>query len=151
MPDPCRFATLSLPATIESIRPAATFLIETARRFRVPAAEDSLFEVALVEILTNAVTHGATGLSPGVMLCEIELTDTVLVVRVFDTGAGFDPSTIKPARPDSGGSEELSERGYGLTIVHAVFSSVQPIWRDGRFGIEVSLMTTGPKPDRPSQ
>jgi len=143
MTEPRRFSTRSVSPVIKSIRPMAAFLIDAARQLGVPAADEPLFEVALVELLTNAVEHGAPGAPPaGEILGEVEVHDGVFTVRVFDTGTGFDLSNVERAQPnrDTG---NLPEGGYGLTIVHAVFSKVQPIKRDGLFGIECSLIVAG--------
>lgn len=132
-------AAISIPSTIESIRPATTFVLETARMLRVPAASDPLFETAIVEVLTNALKHGNAGEPGGRILCELELTETAITLRVFDPGAGF----VLPLAPEPGLDpvrvEDLPEQGYGLQIMRAVFPTIHTISRDGRFGIELSL------------
>jgi anti-sigma regulatory factor (Ser/Thr protein kinase) len=141
-----RYSTaLSVPATIESIRPATRFLLDTARVQHVTAASDALFEVALGEVLTNAVKHGGCPLG-GTILCEVEVTDRAFVVRVFDCGSGFDMSAVALPAPDRDAPELLAESGYGLAIVRAVFSSVQSLWRNGRFGVELSLPLAAVEP-----
>ena len=136
---PRYFSTLSVPAAIDYIRPTATFLVEAARKLRLDAASKSLFEVAVVEVLTNAVVHGSSGRPDEVVRCELEVTDAAFIVRVFDPGSGFDLAKISPPDPDRSRVEAMPETGYGLMVVRSMFPGVQTIWQGGCFGVELTL------------
>jgi anti-sigma regulatory factor (Ser/Thr protein kinase) len=139
-PDDPYFASLTVPSCIESIRPAAAFLVQAARTLAVPAASNALFEVAIVEVLTNALKHGNKGRRDASIVCEIEVSAGRMIVRVFDAGAGF---TLPPRaeRPESGLDDVdlLPETGYGLPVIQSVFPAVQTVTRGGRFGVELPL------------
>ena len=50
-PDDCCFASVTVPSRVESVRLAASFLVQAAKNMHVPRADDSLFELAIVEAL----------------------------------------------------------------------------------------------------
>jgi len=138
--DGCTFASLRVPNRVESVRVAASFLMESAKNMRVPLASDSLFELAVVEALNNAVKHGNTGADTDAMIvCELELTGRRVTVRILDQGPGY----ALPAAPaPTGGSPDIlavPESGYGISIIQHVFPTVRTISRGDRFGLEMSL------------
>ena len=130
-------AAFSFPAALDSIRPATETLLETARGWGVGPAFGGLFEIALAEVIVNAVKHG--GQRPdGEIRCEIELAAGALVVRVFDAGAGFDPAAVLAPSPAREEPASLAESGYGLAIVRSQFTRVEPVWRGTVFGLELA-------------
>jgi anti-sigma regulatory factor (Ser/Thr protein kinase) len=132
------FMTFSAPAAAHSIRPATRTLIETVQSWGVPAASAGMFEVAIGEVMVNAIKHG--GERPDAEIrCELELAADALRVRVFDIGAGFDPAKVPAPSPDRTHPDRMAESGYGLAIVQAVFTSITPIWRGPVFGVELTL------------
>lgn len=134
------FASLTVPGRVESIRPAAAFIVQTARDMHVPAALDSLFELAIVEALNNAVKHGTTAERPDAMIvCEMELAGRCLTVRILDRGPGF--VVPRMPRPDWNTDDvrTVPENGYGVSIIQRVFSTVRTIARSGEFGLEMAL------------
>ena len=138
------FASLSVPNRIESVRLAASFLLQTARALKIPAADAGLFEVAIVEALNNAFKHGRQD-ATGSILCELELVDRCLKVRVFDEASGEPlelalPSAVAPW-PERTADEwkEIPESGYGLHLIAAVFPRLTAVKRDGHHGIEMEL------------
>lgn len=134
------FASVTVPGRVESIRPAGAFIVEIARNMQVPAALDSLFEVAIVEALNNAVKHGTTAEQPKAMVvCELELAGRCLTVRILDRGPGF--VVPRTPRPDWNADDmsTVPESGYGLGIIQRVFPTVRTIARPGEFGLEMVL------------
>ena len=132
-------ASLTVPNRVESVRPVASFVVQTARALNVPAATKPLFEVAVTEALTNAVKHGHSGEPNAVVMCELELTGARLALRIIDGGRGFTlPTQTLPAvSPDQ--VERLPESGYGVPIIQSIFPSVRAIRVNGRFGLELCL------------
>ena len=132
-------ASLTVPNRLESVRPAASFIVLTARALNVSAAADPLFEVAVTEALTNAVKHGHSGQVDAVVICELELTASRLTLRVTDSGKGFTipPPTLPSVSPEQ--VERLPESGYGVPIIQSMFPSVRAICVNGRFGLELCL------------
>lgn len=134
-----RSLSFTVPSRVESVRAAATMLVQAAQHMGVPAASDSVFELAIVEALNNAVTHGSKE-HAAVIVCELELGDRRLTVRVLDQGPGYDLPPLQP-RPEWTADDVLSipERGYGLPIIQSVFTATRTITRAGATGLEMSL------------
>lgn len=131
--------TLTVPNRVDSVRPAAAFVVETARAFKVPAAGTLLFEVGVTEALTNAVKHGHPGTEDAVIVCEVDYSPRQLAIRVIDGGPGFvipEPRLPRIA-PDE--VETLPESGFGLPIIQHAFPIVHAIRPGGRFGVELCL------------
>jgi anti-sigma regulatory factor (Ser/Thr protein kinase) len=132
-------ASLTVPNRVESVRPAATFLVQAARALQVAAASKPLFEVAITEAVTNAVKHGNSRDGDGVIVCELELDPKLLILRILDAGPGFTvPAPRLPkVRPEE--VETLPESGYGLPIIQSVFPVVRAVRVNGQFGLELCL------------
>lgn len=137
-------ASLSVPNRVESVRLAASFLVQTALALKIAAAENGLFEVAVVEALNNAFKHGRHD-ADGSILCELELVDRSLKVRVFDEASGVPLELALPAAvapwPERTAEEwqQIPESGYGLHLIAAVFPALRAVSRDGYHGIEMEL------------
>lgn len=132
-------ATLIVPNRVEFVRPAAAFLVHAARAYHVPAASQPVFEIAVTEALTNAVKHGRPLQGDGSIVCEIELHDRQLRLRVIDGGRGFripDRALPNIAPQDI---QSLPESGYGLPIIQSVFPIVRAIDVNNQFGVEMEL------------
>lgn len=133
------FATITVPNRVESIRPTVQFIIDTALRMEVPAASESLFEVAIAEALNNAVRHGNTTQSVDTdILCTLRRVGRQLIVSICDRGPGFN---LAGATPDWSPADVVSipEGGFGLPIIQQVFPVVRTIRRPGEFGLEMAL------------
>jgi len=139
-PDRYCYASVTVPARVESIRLAAEFIVQAARNMHVPPASESLFELAIVEALNNAVKHGSTAQRPDeLIVCEVERVEHRLTVRILDEGPGF----VLPRVPQPEWSiDDLStipESGLGISIIQSVFPTVRTITRPGEFGLEMAL------------
>lgn len=134
------YATISVPNRVESIRPTAQFIIAAAQRMDVPAASDSLFEVAIAEALNNAVRHGNTAKLPDAeILCTLRRVGRQLTLSICDQGPGFElPGPAPEWSPEN--VAMLPEGGFGLPIIQQVFPVVRTIRRrPGEFGLEMAL------------
>jgi anti-sigma regulatory factor (Ser/Thr protein kinase) len=135
------FASVSVPSRVESIRPAAEFIVSRARAMSAEAAAHALFEAAVVEALTNAFKHGNTLNRPGAMIvCEVEVVDRCLTVRIFDEGRGFVLPEHSPYGPiwRNDDAAAIPDRGFGLSIIRSVFPVIRGVTRPGQFGIEMT-------------
>lgn len=138
------FAQVTVPGRIESVRPTAAFVLEAARSLGLPVVENTLFEVAVVEALTNALQHNLRDADAS-LVCEFELTDGVLVIRVLDEGAAAPLALTIPAGaapwPELTNEswQSIPESGYGLYLMRAVFPEIRLVSRDGKHGIEMAL------------
>lgn len=137
-------ASVTVPGRIEWVRPAACFVVEAARNLRLSVADNRLFEVAVVEALTNALRHNVRD-EDAPLLCEFERAGTTLTVRVLDEGARAPLAVAIPAGAAPGPEltadswETIPEGGYGLYLMRAVFPQIRPVSRDGHHGIEMEL------------
>lgn len=138
-------ATVTVPATPAFVRTASEFIVRTARHLGFEAASGPLFEVAIVEAVTNAVKHGSRGREDAVVVCEVERTDDGLRIRICDEGEGYTPPEA-PAPPvgDNPDIASLPESGYGVPIIRSVFQDVQTRRRDGKFCLELTLVASLP-------
>ena len=137
-------ASLTVPGRIDSVRPAAAFLVKAARGRGIPAVEQPLFEVAIVEALNNALMHNSRdGEEP--LHCELDVQGNRLRVRILDEAARSPVVLTLPLSPAPAPLEtpeswsDIPESGYGLHLIHAVFPQLRPITRDGMHGIEMEL------------
>lgn len=135
------FASVTVPSHVSSVRVAAAFIVGAVRNMHVRQASDALFEVAIVEALNNAVLHGnAAQRAEALMVCELELADQRLIVRLYDQGQGF----VFPERPRDEWSADdranVPEGGFGLPIIANVFSTVRTFGRPGEFGVEMIMV-----------
>lgn len=137
-------ASLTVPNRIQSIRLAATFLVNAASVFKVPGVDGGLFEVAVVEALNNTLKHG-TGDPNACIVCDFEIEGRCLKIRVLDDAASAPLEFTLPAAgvplPERTADqwEAIPESGYGLHLIAAVFPSMRPVTRDGHHGIEMEL------------
>ncbi len=135
------FAAVTVPSQVRFIRLAAAFIVGAARHMHVEQASDALFEVAVVEALNNAVLHGnATQRPEALMVCELELADQRLIIRLYDQGQGF--VIPERARHDWCADDRASvpTGGFGLPIIAGVFSTVSTFGRPGEFGVEMTML-----------
>src|ERR1051326_411113 len=144
MNDDTLLASVTVPGRIESVRPAASLLASMARQMKVPPAERSLFEVALVEALSNAIKHNARDDNASIH-CDFELAGRTLIIRVLDEGARAPLALVVPtgaapwADSTADSWQSIPESGYGLYVIREVFPEIAPVTRDGRHGIELKL------------
>jgi len=137
-------ASVRVPGRIESVRPAAAFLVGMARNLHVPTADDHMFEVAIVEALSNAIKHNPRD-GHASLQCELEVSGRSLTVRVLDEAARTPMALTVPTGSipwsDATGDawETIPDSGYGLYLMRAVFPTIKPVTRDGRHGIELQL------------
>ena len=139
-PEGYAYVSATVPSRAESVRLAASFIVQAARNMHVPAASDSLFEVAIVEALNNAVKHGNAAQQPSAsIVCEVEFVAHRLTVRIFDQGPGY--VLPRPTQPEWTGEDisSVPESGFGLPIIQSVFPIVRTISRPGKFGLEMVL------------
>jgi anti-sigma regulatory factor (Ser/Thr protein kinase) len=110
----------------------------------VPAADNNLFEVAIVEALSNALKHNLHE-ADSTILCEVEVAGRRLRVRVLDEGTpaplafALPTGAIPWSEATTDSWETIPETGYGLYLMRAVFPQITPVTRAGRHGIEMEL------------
>ncbi len=127
-----------------TLRPAAQRVTVEVVSRGVPAHDAAAVELALHELLANALEHGHLG-DPSVPV-DVEVTgpeDDAVIVRVSDRALGGGWPAGSSADADGagpgGGTEEL--RGRGLTLVRAAAAGLWVVADDGRTEVLVRLST----------
>ena len=78
--------------------------------------------VVLTEGLVNAIKHAKGADRDTDIHVRINVSDKVLVVRIYDNGLGFDLDAVKPPCFTSDG---LEEKGRGIFIIRSLMDSVK--------------------------
>ena len=131
-------ATLTVPNRVEFVRPVTLFLVSAAKALDVSAAHSAVFEVAVSEAITNAVKHGRSDTDASIT-CEMHIDDRTLTLRIISEAEGFRLPKVQLPDISRERIDAIPSSGYGLPIIHTVFSNVRVIEVDGRFGVELAI------------
>ena len=103
---------------------------EFAEAHALPAAVRRSVNVALDDLLANAVSHGRTGREPCSVTVEVELDHERVTVTLTDDGPPFDPFALDA--PDTTLSvEERPIGGLGIHLVGQLMDKVNYQRREG--------------------
>jgi len=103
---------------------------EFAEAHSLPAGVRRSVNVALDDLLTNALSHGRTGRDPCLVTVEVELDHERVTVTLTDDGPPFDP--LGQAAPDTKLSvEERPIGGLGIHLVGQLMDQVNYQRREG--------------------
>jgi len=78
--------------------------------------------VVLTEALANAITHANADDPTKEVLVRINISDTELAIRVFDSGHGFDLNKVPGPCSDT---DILDDKGRGIFIMRSLMDSVE--------------------------
>jgi serine/threonine-protein kinase RsbW len=84
--------------------------------------------VALTEGLVNAIKHAKSVEPDKDIHIRINVSNKILVVRIYDNGVGFDLDTIPPPCFTSNGIED---KGRGIFILRSLMDTVKYTRSDG--------------------
>ena len=121
-----RVLALTLPHAPASASRARRALVEHLRGYGVPEGPVADAELALSEMVGNAVRH-ARPRSDGSLLAKCEVDDGSIFLTVIDGGGESTPSVLSTA-PDQGS-------GRGLVIVNAIANR----WGVERYGTDTRV------------
>jgi anti-sigma regulatory factor (Ser/Thr protein kinase) len=103
---------------------------EFAEAHALPAGVRRSMNVALDELLANALSHGRTGPDPCSVTIKVELDQERVTVIITDDGTPFDPFGLDA--PDTSLSvEERSIGGLGIHLVRQLMDQVTYQRREG--------------------
>jgi anti-sigma regulatory factor (Ser/Thr protein kinase) len=116
-------AELRLPSNLIYLRPVRAFVKELAENIGFGHEKVNDIELAVDEVLSNAIEHGSVGLKSWIVV-RCMSTDNMIKIIVSDAGHGSEsrPSwidawseaiKIEKDRPDT-------ERGHGLLVAHSL-------------------------------
>lgn len=102
-----------------------------AEKHALPDAVRRDVNVALDELLSNALSHGRAGREEGLVTVDVKLEHQHLTIILADDGPSFDP--LAQATPDTTLSiEERSIGGLGIHLVRKLMDDVAYQRRDGQ-------------------
>ncbi len=144
VPQPAPVTRLRVHGGPESLRPAARRVRDDVLARGVAAEEAGAVELAVHELLANALEHGHLG-DPAVPI-DVEVTGAdgrEVTVRVSDQALGGRWPARWPAGADGaqpvGSTERL--RGRGLTLARAAAAGLRVVGDHGRTEVVVRLST----------
>ena len=140
--EPAPVTRLRVTGGARTLRPAAQRVAADAVARGVPPAAAGAVELAIHELLANALEHGHLG-DPTVPI-DVEVTgveEGEVTVRVADRALGGSWSARWPAGVDGDqpGVEARQLRGRGLTLVLAAAAGLQVVADDGCTAVLVRL------------
>ncbi len=94
-----------------------------AEAHALPEAVRRSINIALDELLANALSHGRTGLDPSSVTVEVELDQDRVTVTLTDDGTPFDPF-VRDAPDTTLSVEERSIGGLGIHLVRQLMDEV---------------------------
>lgn len=122
---------MSVGAGPEGVGKVNAAFAEFAQAYALPETVRRSVNVALDELLANAVLHGQTGPDPCSVTVEAELDEERLTVILTDDGKPFDP--FQRDAPDTTLSvEERPVGGLGLHLVRQLMDEVSYQRKDDR-------------------
>jgi len=121
---------VSVPGTPAGVSRAADAFEQFSAAQGLPDQARWRFLVALDEILSNVVRHGAAGSAAAIDLTFRVDADTARV-EVVDTAPPFNPLSM-PAPDTTARLEDRRPGGLGITLVQSLMDDVQYEWRDER-------------------
>ncbi|MDD2309068.1 MAG: ATP-binding protein [Desulfuromonadaceae bacterium] len=87
----------------------------------------NLLAIVLTEGVVNAIKHAHSADPEGDLHVRINVSKKDLVVRIYDTGIGFDLDAVPPPSLTSNG---LEEKGRGIFIIRSLMDTVKYIRSD---------------------
>jgi anti-sigma regulatory factor (Ser/Thr protein kinase) len=107
---------VSLSPRLSAVRSLAQMVEEFGDANQLPELKIYMVNLALDELITNAVTYGFERIAYPKIEVTVRVTDTTLVLTMVDNGTKFDPTV--DSNPDvSSGIEERAVGGLGLHLV----------------------------------
>ena len=112
-----------IPGDVESIQPSVDEIMEVVGTQECASGNEFEVEVALLEALANAVTHGCEDdPSKTIEVCVACEMDRGMLIIVRDPGAGFDPGEIpSPIK----GENVFSDLGRGIFLINQLMDDVE--------------------------
>ena len=103
--------SVSIPATLDSLQSLGRYVLEAAERAGLDRSRAYHLRLAVDEVATNIITHGAPPGTPGAEITiTIHLADDALTITLEDSGPEYDP--LREPEPE-GLDRPLAERSVG--------------------------------------
>ncbi len=104
---------LTLPGTLDSLEPIGKYVLAAAAEAGLDKKRSYALRLAVDEIATNSIVHGyeQAGLE-GTLSVRADVDEQALTITLEDSGAAFDPTTVRPPTEEDL-SRPLEERPIG--------------------------------------
>ena len=135
---------VTLSPRLSAVRNLSRMVETFGNANQLPEPKIYMVNLALDELITNAVTYGFDGIACPKIEITVRVTDTALVLTMVDNGTKFDPTA--DTHPDvSSGIAERAIGGLGLHLVKTFADRLSYEFVDGRnrLTLEHDLMPMG--------
>jgi len=115
---------LRLDADVAELGRLTAWLDDFCERHKIPEEAHYHLNIAVEELVLNAIKHGGCSPSQGAIQIGLQLSGQVLVISVSDTGTPFNP--LEASSPDL--TSNLANRpigGLGIHLVRSLMNSVE--------------------------
>ncbi len=124
---------VSLPAKLTEVRNLSAAVEEFGDANQLPLPTVFVINLALDELITNAVTHGTFAVPDPTIDVHLKAERDVVVLIMEDNGSPFDPTEMKADDVDTTSSlEDREVGGLGLHLVRSFAHEVSYQFADGK-------------------
>jgi anti-sigma regulatory factor (Ser/Thr protein kinase) len=120
--------SLTIESRLDQVRLIRAAMAGVLDHMRVIEADILSLELAVTEIVNNAVEHGYDGAENEQIKVQIEVRGSVVQVEIIDHARPFPESEryrlMDDLRPLEEPDEDWSPRGHGLQIVRQIVDSI---------------------------
>lgn len=124
---------VSLPAKLTEVRNLSSAVEEFGDANELPLPTVFIINLALDELITNAVTHGRFDVTDPKIDVHLTAERNVVTLTVEDNGSPFDPTSMAADDVDTtSGLEDRAVGGLGLHFVRTFAHEMAYEFVDGR-------------------
>jgi serine/threonine-protein kinase RsbW len=117
---------LEIPAEVRALHQTRLFVDAIARQAGLDEADRAAFELAITEVVSNAIRHGSPRGPQDRVTVRIRDEESRIVATICDAGVGFVPERITLPDPHT-----FADHGRGLYLIHALVDEVEYTRGDG--------------------
>ncbi len=129
--------TLVLNSSVEELERLVAFIDGFCQSHGLPDETAYHLNIALEELVLNAMKHGGCNPAEGAIRLEFELEGDTLRIELSDTGVPFNP--LERPGPDlSGNIAERPIGGLGIHLVRSLMGSIGYERHEGRNYLHVT-------------
>lgn len=114
-------SSLNLPTRLDHLHPLLAYTRELANSVGFSNTQQHQLELAVGEIATNIIQHGFENNNQQTFQVNFEITPSKMVVRFFEKGLPFDPTTLPHYSPEQAA---FTTEGLGIYLVQKVTDDI---------------------------